>query len=84
VLLVGTFLGLPAAATLVGARLHSLREREGTRWDELVAGGVALYLAVLVPVLGRFIVLPALCLWTFGAAALALVSRPRAEAMGPE
>jgi hypothetical protein len=79
VLLVGTFLGLPAVAALVGARLHSLRERDTTRWGEIVAGGVALDLAILVPVVGWFVLLPALCLWSFGAAALALVSRRKAE-----
>jgi hypothetical protein len=78
-LLVGTSLGLPAVAALVGARLHSLRERDTTRWGEIVAGGVALDLAILVPVVGWFILLPALCLWSFGAAALALFGRRKAE-----
>jgi MFS family permease len=75
VLLAGTFLGLPAAALLVGERLHQLRERETTRWDELLTGGAALYLAALMPLVGWFLLLPALCLWSFGAAALALASR---------
>jgi hypothetical protein len=74
-LLVGTFLGLPAVAALVGARLHTLREREATPWGEIVAGGIALDLAILVPVVGWFILLPALLMWSFGAAALALVSK---------
>jgi hypothetical protein len=78
-LLVGTFLGLPAVAALIGARLHSLRERDATPWGEIVAGGVALDLAILVPIVGWFILLPALFLWSFGAAALALVSRQKAE-----
>ena len=81
VLLLGTFLGLPAAATLVGVGLHRLREGEATRWGEIVTGGVALETAVLVPGVGWFLLLPALCLWSFGAAALALVNRQRAEAM---
>jgi hypothetical protein len=76
-LLLGTFLGLPAAAGLVGARLNTLREDEGTRWNEVVTGGVALYLAAFVPVVGWFMLLPALSLWCFGAAVLALVGRPR-------
>jgi hypothetical protein len=81
ILLLGTFLGLPAAAALVGARLHALRETEATPWSEVVTGGAALYLAAFVPVVGWFLLLPALCLWSFGAAALALVSRkgPAAE-----
>jgi hypothetical protein len=77
ILLLGTFLGLPAAAALVGARLHALRETEPTRWGEVVTGGVALYLAAFTPAVGWFLLLPALCLWSFGAAALALVSRKR-------
>jgi hypothetical protein len=77
ILLLGSFLGLPAAAALVGARLHTLRETEPTRWSEVVTGGVALYLAAFTPVVGWFLLLPALCLWSFGAAALALVSRRR-------
>jgi hypothetical protein len=76
-LLLGTFLGLPAVAALVGARLHALRETEASPWSEVVTGGVALYLAAFVPVVGWFLLLPALCLWSFGAAALALVSRQR-------
>jgi hypothetical protein len=79
ILLVGTFLGLPAAAILVGTRLYGLREREPTRWNAIVAGGIALYLAVLVPVVGWFIVLPAVCLWCFGTAALTLFSRNRQD-----
>jgi len=82
-LLLGTFLGLPAAASLVGARLHSLREGETTRWGEIVGGSVALYLAALVPFAGWFLLLPALCLWSFGAAALTLTSRRRAEMVDP-
>jgi hypothetical protein len=78
-LLVGTFLGLPAVAALIGARLHGLRERDATPWGEIVAGGLALDLAILVPVVGWFILLPALFLWSFGAAALALVSRQKTE-----
>jgi hypothetical protein len=77
ILLLGTFLGLPAAAALVGARLHALRETEATRWGEIVTGGAALYLAAFVPGVGWFLLLPALCLWSFGATALALVSRKR-------
>ena len=84
ILLVGTFLGLPAAATLVGTRLHALRERETTRWNEIITGGITLYLAALLPVMGWFIVLPALCLWSFGTAALTLVSRNRKEPMDTE
>lgn len=79
VLLAGTFLGLPAVAALVGARLHALRERETTRWAEIVSGGLGLYLAGLVPFVGWFLLLPALCLWSFGAAALALVSRQKVQ-----
>jgi hypothetical protein len=79
ILLVGTFLGLPAAAILVGTRLYGLRERETTRWNAIVAGGVALYLAALLPVMGWFIVLPALCLWCFGTAALTLFGRNRQD-----
>lgn len=74
-LLTGTFLGLPAAGGLVGARLHSLREQETTHWGEIAGGSIALYLAILIPVVGWFILLPALCLWSFGAAALTLASR---------
>jgi hypothetical protein len=81
VLLAGTFLGLPAVAALVGARLHRMRERESTQWSEIVAGGVALDLAMLVPVVGWFVLLPALCLWSFGATALALVDRRATETM---
>ena len=77
ILLVGTFLGLPAAAILVGTRLYGLRERETTRWNAIAAGGAALYLAVLLPVVGWFLALPALCLWSFGTAALTLFSRNR-------
>lgn len=84
ILLLGTFLGLPAAASLVGTRLHALRERETTRWNEIVGGGTALYLSVLLPVVGWFIVLPALCLWCFGTAAMSLFSRSRQEAVGVE
>jgi hypothetical protein len=80
ILLVGTLLGLPAAAILVGSRLYGLRERETTRWNEIVTGGVALYLAALLPVVGWFLVLPALCLWCFGTAALTLFSRNRQDA----
>jgi hypothetical protein len=74
-LLLGTFLGLPAVAALVGARLYSLREQEANRWAELVVGGVALDLAMLVPAAGWFILLPAVCLWSLGAATLTLLSR---------
>ena len=83
-LLAGTFLGLPAAAVLVGARLHSLRERETTRWGEVITGGLALYLAVLAPVVGWFLLLPGLCLWSFGGAALALAGRQKAEPVDTE
>jgi hypothetical protein len=79
ILLIGTFLGLPAVASLVGVRLHALRERETTRWGGVISGSVTLYLAILAPVVGWFIVLPALCLWSFGAAALTLVSRRKAK-----
>ena len=75
ILLLGTYLGLPAAAGLVGARLCALRETEATRWGEVVTGGTALYLAAFVPGVGWFLLLPALCLWSFGATVLALVSR---------
>jgi hypothetical protein len=78
-LLVGTFLGLPAVAALVGARLYALRQTEATPWGEIVAGGLALDLAILVPVVGWFILLPALLMWSFGAAALALVGRKQPE-----
>jgi hypothetical protein len=84
ILLVGTLLGLPAAATLVGVRLYGLRERETTRWNEVVAGSVALYLAVLLPVVGWFFALPALCLWSFGAAALTLFDRNRQSAIADD
>jgi hypothetical protein len=84
VLLAGTFLGLPAAALLVGERLHQLREREATRWDELLTGGAALYLAVMVPLAGWFLLLPALCLWSFGAAALTLLARRKQEPISSE
>jgi hypothetical protein len=84
VLLVATLLGLPAAALLVGERLHQLREREATRWDELLAGGVALYLAVLLPLVGWFLLLPTLCLWSFGAATLTLLARRKREQVNPE
>jgi hypothetical protein len=84
ILLIGTFLGLPAVASLVGARLYALRKRETTRWGEVIYGSVALYLAILAPVVGWFIVLPALCLWSFGAAALTLVSRRKTNAMESE
>jgi hypothetical protein len=84
VLLAGTFLGLPAAALLVGERLRQLREREATRWDELLTGGAALYLAVLVPLVGWFLLLPALCLWSFGAAALTLLARRKREPVSAE
>jgi len=77
ILLLGTFLGLPAVAALVGARLHALREAEATPWSEVVTGGVALYLAAFTPGVGWFLLLPALSLWSFGAAVLALVSRKR-------
>jgi hypothetical protein len=77
ILLLGTFLGLPAVAALVGERLHALRETEATPWSDVVTGGAALYLAAFVPVVGWFLLLPALCLWSFGAAALALVNRQR-------
>ncbi len=83
-LLVGTFLGLPAAAILVGTRLYDLRERETTRWSEIIAGSVALYLAALLPVVGWFIVLPALCLWCFGTTALTLLNRNRQGAVEAE
>lgn len=79
VLLVGTTLGLPGAAALVGARLHRLRQSEATPWGEIVTGGVALDLAVLVPIVGWFLLLPGLFLWSFGAAALALVTREKVE-----
>lgn len=79
VLLLGTFLGLPAVAALVGARLHNLRERETNRWGEIVTGSAALYLAVWVPAVGWFLLLPALCLCSFGTAALTLVNRYKAE-----
>jgi hypothetical protein len=74
-LLLGTFLGLPAVARLTGERLHALRDRPASPWAEIVAGSVALYLAAWMPVVGWFLLLPALCLWSFGAAALAVVSR---------
>jgi hypothetical protein len=83
-LLLGTLLGLPAAASLVGTRLHALRERETTRWNEIVGGGTALYLVVLLPVVGWFIVLPALCMWCFGTAAMTLISRRPRESLGVE
>lgn len=84
VLLIGTFLGLPAAAGLVGARLHTLREQETTHWGEIVGGSIALYLAILIPVMGWFILLPALCLWSFGAAALTLASRRKPKTLNTE
>ena len=67
-----------------------LAKRKGSRrfspaWFLIVIGLViALYLAVLLPVVGWFIVLPALCLWSFGAAALTLLSRSRREAVDVE
>jgi hypothetical protein len=76
-LLVGSFLGLPAVAALIGSRLHALRGRDTSPWGEIVAGSVALELAILVPVVGWFILLPGLFFWSFGAAALALVGRDR-------
>ena len=80
ILLLGTLLGLPAAAGLVGGRLYRLREQEAAPpWDEVVAGGVALYLTSLLPAAGWFLVMPALCLWSFGAAALTLTSRRKDE-----
>jgi hypothetical protein len=87
VLATGTLLGLPAVASLVGARLNRQREIEATTFGETLAGGAALYVAALTPMVGWFLVLPALCLWSFGAAALTLVSRQRtlgAEAVYPE
>lgn len=84
VLLVGTFLGLPAVALLVGERLNDLREGETSPWSEIVGGGAALYLAALVPFVGWFLLLPALCLWSFGAAALTLASRREREPLGAE
>jgi hypothetical protein len=82
ILLLGTLLGLPAAAGLSGQRLYALQEREVDRWQETVAGSIGLYLAALLPVAGWFLLLPALCLWSLGATILALISRRRrAEAM---
>jgi hypothetical protein len=78
-LMLGTFLGLPSVAALVGARLYGLRERDATRWHEIVAGGLALYLAALVPAVGWFLLLPALCLWSLGTAVLTLASRNTAS-----
>jgi hypothetical protein len=81
VLVLGTLLGLPAVAALVGARLYRQHDLETTRGSETLVGGAALYVAVLTPFVGWFLVLPALCLWSFGAAALTLVSRQRPAAV---
>ncbi len=81
VLLLGTVLGLPAVAALVGGRLYRLRRREATPWDEIVAGGTALFLSSLLPVAGWVFVLPALALWSFGTAAMTIAARRPAAAV---
>jgi hypothetical protein len=81
-LLLGTFLGLPAVAGLLGVRLNALRERETTRAAEVAAGSITLYVAALLPAVGWFLVLPALLFWSLGAAVLALMGGRRAAPAG--
>lgn len=62
---IGTYVGLAAAATVIGALLP-IRDRKGREILQLAAGVLVLFVATLVPLAGTFITIGASCLG-FGA-----------------
>lgn len=78
--LIVTLFGLTGLARLLGERLSVLAGRELPDLRRLIWGAVCMELAALLPVVGWFLLAPALLMFSFGAAVLGWRNRPAEDA----